>query len=110
MCKGTAADLTLHFCCVCCQQDKLLAAEELHEVFAAPKAHPVTMAEQQQVPKQLPQQHGHKLQAHKSGKKAWRRALSGKRAAGRPVVTVLAGGEVNEVGAVSPLGQAMTSP
>lgn len=81
---------------VICPQDKLLAAEELHEVFAAPTAHPMVEQQQGQMQKQSKQQ-PHKLQGHKSGRKLFKRAPSSKRAAGRPVVTVIAGSEVGEV-------------
>jgi hypothetical protein len=87
-------------CADCChwQQDKLLAQEELHEVFAAPAAHPV-----QELQAQSPPPHkGHKLHGHKSSKKLLTKGRSVKRASGKPVVTVLAGAEVGEVGQASP--------
>jgi hypothetical protein len=81
-------------------QDKLLAQEELHEVFAAPAAHPVQA-------QKSPQHKGHKLQGHKSSKKLLAKGRSVKRASGKPVVTVLAGAGVGEVGQASPQAAAV---
>jgi hypothetical protein len=65
-------------------------------VFTSPKAQP---AQELQALKS-PQHKGHKLQGHKSSKKLPAKGRSVKRAAGKPVVTVMAGGEVGERGEV----------
>jgi hypothetical protein len=62
-------------------------------VFAAPKAQPTQELQAQKAP----QHKSHKLQGHKSSKKLLSKGRSVKRAAGRPVVTVMAGGEGGEV-------------
>lgn len=49
-----------------------------------------------------PQQKAHKLNGHKSIRNLWRWGSSGKQAAGKPVITVLAGADVQKVGKVGP--------
>lgn len=54
-----------------------------------------------------PQHKGHKVHGHKSSKKLLAKGRSVKRASGKPVVTVLAGAEVGEVGQPSPQAAAV---